>query len=1426
MKMNFYSRIPETISGILGLIILFFTTTVNAQFPGQWSVNGPDFNAEVSGLIIDDQNTKIIHLGTLGLVDLIQPGLFRTTNGGVQWDAAPPPLDKMSIESLYSLGGTLFVSGYQFRSFNTGTYRSVDRGLSWERLSGEMADKIAVSMVSANGVLYAGAATLNIDEKSLLSAEGVYRSFDNGDTWETSPGLDGQFVTSILHNPVDGRLYAGTGQCISERSFCGGTANGIYVSEDGGDSWTNIVNLQGVDVLAFAVNEDSAYAGTVYAGTRFSGLLYSPDGQNWIPAAPPLNAGSVRSIEVESGFVFTSHDSSAYRSADGGITWAPMPLRSNDPLPENAGSRVTTIHSDGFPNAPFIFVGSERNGVYRSPNLGDSWDASRPAPMDSAGINILVSDGTGTDTYAGTLRDGVYLSPNGSPASVWQEVGRYTTRLPTANVFVQGGSVLAFGLGGIYRSADAGETWRAGNPKMNIDNRLVLDMAFDQDVQTFYAAVSSGRDINDLGIWKSVDGITWDTTALRSVAVNAVEVPPGFGDGAGVYAAGENGLFVSLDAGATFNSVPILDGINVMTVYSDTDTSAFETQIYAGISDSAGIPGLYTGSGLDWTAVNDLDLIGVGVSSMAKAGDNLYAGTINNGVFYSTDDGVEWNRPTTDMTGITILYLASAVVDGTVYIVAASDQNGLFFSEDEGINWQQADYPAVNAPEMTGLVSADNVLYASSFNFGVMRSLDGGRFWRPLVTDLTEKSALGLGYMELTNRLFLSTAEGVFTQDIDLMAPFEGRLDIFGSADTSYTNANTVQILIGGDEADSMLISQDFEVVSNADSGWLAYSEAIDNYKLSGPEGQNQVFIRFKDYSWNLSGILADSIILDKTKPAFAQHTPPAMPAVGQLESVYISQQVEEPNLDYSDLLFRRIGDKFTLNSGSLFDGDTAEIDYAFLTNRGLDYRITSQDLARNIDTLLNIFPDGDTLTFFSLPVQLNRREAGRSRALPGGTGASAFSIVSLPMDFSGDADARTAFGDLGKYGRLEAWRYWSYGGNSQWREGEGQTLQPGSANFLILRESRGLTNSLTGTSMPTTAGVRGEIPGWSVTGGDWTLIGNPYNAAIKLNQLKLRDQGSLLSDQDSVVQVWAYPGSWKNQDISLEPWSGLMVWSAQNDQIVFANKTDPFLEPVVEKNKNTSPVAGKLQENEWQINIATIVGDQRYDQNYFGWRNNARDEQDRLDRIQLPVVPGGVAVGFPHPEWEQPRRLAADIRATGSRGSRWELRVEALTGKAVSLLFENIEQVPENFDVLVVDEATGLLRDLRLQPQLQIHVPEQLSAKTISILVGDQDFLSLQVGELQLVPGEFSLRQNYPNPFNPATTIRYGLPSAGAVTLTVYDLLGREVMTLENRRQRQAGFYETIVDMSRMSSGVYFYRLTVDGEQNFSAVKRMLLIK
>ncbi len=109
------------------------------------------------------------------------------------------------------------------------------------------------------------------------------------------------------------------------------------------------------------------------------------------------------------------------------------------------------------------------------------------------------------------------------------------------------------------------------------------------------------------------------------------------------------------------------------------------------------------------------------------------------------------------------------------------------------------------------------------------------------------------------------------------------------------------------------------------------------------------------------------------------------------------------------------------------------------------------------------------------------------------------------------------------------------------------------------------------------------------------------------------------------------------------------------------------------------------------------------------------------------------------------------------------------------------------------------------------------------STAVGQFSIGALAVGEpVDDLPRDFAIEQNYPNPFNPSTSITFHIPEHGLVLLKVFDVLGREVVTLVNE-EKSPGSYSIRWDALNVSSGVYLARLESAGK---TQVRRMLLMK
>jgi len=108
------------------------------------------------------------------------------------------------------------------------------------------------------------------------------------------------------------------------------------------------------------------------------------------------------------------------------------------------------------------------------------------------------------------------------------------------------------------------------------------------------------------------------------------------------------------------------------------------------------------------------------------------------------------------------------------------------------------------------------------------------------------------------------------------------------------------------------------------------------------------------------------------------------------------------------------------------------------------------------------------------------------------------------------------------------------------------------------------------------------------------------------------------------------------------------------------------------------------------------------------------------------------------------------------------------------------------------------------------------------TLYVGRQQNTTSAVNENEMIPVRPSLQQNFPNPFNNSTVIRYSVDQQSDVSLTVYDLTGKEISTLVNE-SKQAGTFSIGFANTNIASGTYFYRLiakSADGKATVETKK------
>ena len=117
------------------------------------------------------------------------------------------------------------------------------------------------------------------------------------------------------------------------------------------------------------------------------------------------------------------------------------------------------------------------------------------------------------------------------------------------------------------------------------------------------------------------------------------------------------------------------------------------------------------------------------------------------------------------------------------------------------------------------------------------------------------------------------------------------------------------------------------------------------------------------------------------------------------------------------------------------------------------------------------------------------------------------------------------------------------------------------------------------------------------------------------------------------------------------------------------------------------------------------------------------------------------------------------------------------------------------------------------------------------AVTISDSKVPALRIKSVDAIdatlPETFTLQGNYPNPFNPTTQVVFDMPEAGVVKVEVYDLLGRNVLSVPTQDIAAGAGKQVQIDGASLASGTYLYHVTVEmASQSITKVGRMTLIK
>ena len=371
------------------------------------------------------------------------------------------------------------------------------------------------------------------------------------------------------------------------------------------------------------------------------------------------------------------------------------------------------------------------------------------------------------------------------------------------------------------------------------------------------------------------------------------------------------------------------------------------------------------------------------------------------------------------------------------------------------------------------------------------------------------------------------------------------------------------------------------------------------------------------------------------------------------------------------------------------------------------------------------------------------------------------------------------------------------------WNDGENEIIKSGISYFIITRSS----STINGNSGITNKFENFHRDGIQLKKG-FNFVGNPFAFEIPNNKLKFADQNQTLSNN-----AWYYSGNY--QWMLKEPfrvWGGYCIYADTPTQLV--------VDEVV-----TSSTLLKQEEisDGWEMQIIANDGELFDVSNYLGMKLNSQNKFDKNDFREPPRFDNGLSLLFPHQDWdEKSGEYAGDYREVNTSGDKWAFKVFSEKDKVINLELKLSNNFPSNFALSLFDQDN--LRFISIN-NFKAKIGSGNGERNFILFVGSNDYLNKSKNEVSTKPTEFRLYQNYPNPFNNSTNIFYHIPNDGKIKLEIYSLLGSKIKTLVDEYQT-TGVYEIPFNAKELASGVYFYRLTLDGNVSYTYVRKMMLMK
>jgi photosystem II stability/assembly factor-like uncharacterized protein len=655
------------VSKIASLTLVFLSLAATSMAAGPRWTQATPFGGSTVALGQSPSAPQTVYVAT-GTGEL-----FASADGGATWRrrvglVVGSEMADMFVDSQDPL--TVYAQTKSFLLF-----RTRDGSLSWSQIGPELEAVLAlVPDREAPHVLYAG------------TASGLYRSPDGGDTWSLV-AFDGSRVLSVAVDPGDSAtLSAALGAPE------GAGAPIFWKSSDHGETWVELSPLPaeiGINTPRFSF--DPARPATLYLFPAFPSSSESPafrstdGGLTW--ALLPAAIGARDLLALPNGLLLAATDFGIARSADGGDTWSPpLPTSvTNQGLPRDA---IVRIYTDGAAPGALFALGSV--GVWRSGDSGTTWLSSNQG-LQALPVISLAAAPTGPDT-----------------------------------VFAVAGT-------GIFSSADQGDTWTRVHSDYSGAQPLTIEAIDTRDPQTIYGFAVDG--IADTVLASTDGGHTWAELpipyfcsggSLCSVTLSSLILDPGnpetlFVSGSFFFHFQGAGDFLlrSDDGGHTWQNLRAVHNLKNLALAPGRKGALYGTTC-SGLfkSDNRGVTWRKTGRGLPKPVCGGRALV-----IDPQNPQRIYAGTAGQGVFVSADGGATFRAMN---KGLETAQIATLLIDPSdpAKLYAAVPLRGVFRWKAGLRTWVplNAGLPVASFNGVLALDPQDpSILYAGTRDQGIFR---------------------------------------------------------------------------------------------------------------------------------------------------------------------------------------------------------------------------------------------------------------------------------------------------------------------------------------------------------------------------------------------------------------------------------------------------------------------------------------------------------------------------------------------------------------------------------------------------------------------------------------------------------------------------------------------------------------------------------